>query len=89
MLPGGYSIPFGISIDFCTAFQMNAHTIDLESASDSIVDYAKGYLHNQMVAGTIINGTESFAVSDEMICMTGEYVCTEMIGMVQPEQIGE
>ena len=57
--------------------------------SNIVADYAKEYIQQQMIAGNILKRTESFAAYDNRICMTGEYVCTEMIGIVQQEQIGE
>ena len=89
MLPGGYALPVGISVDSCVYVGLKAYTIDLASVSGIAADYTKNYLQQQMIAGKILNCSESFSELGSAIHMTGEYVCNEIIGIVQQEQIGE
>jgi hypothetical protein len=42
-----------------------------------------------MVAGTILSYQHHSATGDGFCRMEGEYVCIEMIGKMQREQIGE
>ena len=42
-----------------------------------------------MVAGQIHSGTQSVLRSGDVFRLSGSYVCTEAIGIVKPEQIGE
>ena len=88
-LPGGYQLPLGVAVETGTVYQLQESQLQPETLEASIADYGKSYLHQHMVAGEIINSSETFAVSDGLIYLNGEYVCTEMIGRVQREQIGE
>ena len=89
MLPGNFRIPIGISIDSCIEYQLDQTVGCLESVQGTLADYGQRYLQEQMVAGTIDDHVVFFNDSQNRICMTGQYICTEMIGRVQQEQNGE
>ena len=42
-----------------------------------------------MVAGQIQSGTQTITHSEDTLRLNGSYICTESIGKVKPEQIGE
>ena len=89
MLPAGYRMPIGISVDTCTATHKKTYIADLESVKETVMDYTKRYLYQQMISGAIHTSTENFDVSEEVIHMMGDYVCTEMISRTQQEKNGE
>ena len=88
-LPGGYQLPLGVAVETGTVYQLQESQLQPEALEASIADYGKSYLYQHMVAGEIINSSETLDVSYGLIYLNGEYVCTEMIGRVQREQIGE
>ena len=88
-LPGGYSLPVGIAVDSGSVRQLHLTEDDPESQKSAIAEYTKYYLHQHMVAGNLISSSENMDISEGLIQMNGEYTCTEMIGKVQREQIGE
>ena len=42
-----------------------------------------------MIAGNILQPQEQISVSDTLLRFRGDYICSEMIGVLQPEKIGE
>jgi len=88
-LPGSYQLPIGIGIDSCAAYQLQPSDITQKNLKGNAAEYGKNYIFQHMIAGNILSNYEVFTTSDNTIYMTGEYVCTEMIGRVQREQNGE
>ena len=88
ILPGGFQLPFGISIDTHFPYQLDKITMNIDSVKFAATDYAQKYLLSQMLAGSIESHNEIFDVSDDGVYMTGKYVCSEMISRVQEEQDG-
>ena len=52
-------------------------------------DSALRYLESQMIAGSVLQQDTQIVPQDDGVLLRGEYVCMEMIGRVQKEQIGE
>lgn len=88
-LPGGFQLPVGWSIETCTSYQVTAAEIPQTDAEKALSDYGKYYLSQQMVAGNIVSSLESASASDGTLQLEADHVCTEMIGRVRQEQIGE
>ncbi|MDO5545231.1 MAG: sporulation protein YqfD [Eubacteriales bacterium] len=84
-LPGGFRLPVALCVDTYQCFELE----DGESESSTLGAFAHQYLKSQMVAGQIQSGTQAILRSGDTLRLTGSYVCTEAIGKVKPEQIGE
>lgn len=84
-LPGGFRLPVALCVD---TFQYGALE-EGESQCPALETFAHRYLITQMVAGQIHSGTQSVLRSGDVFRLSGSYVCTEAIGIVKPEQIGE
>ena len=63
--------------------------MDAASLQENLKQAAKGYLTEQMIAGKILKGSEMFRFGQDTCRMEGVYLCSEMIGRVQREKIGE
>ena len=88
-LPGGFRLPFGWAVETDTVYETASAEIPQADAEGMLFAFAQGYLSQQMVAGRILQKQEAVTLLDGVYLLEGEYVCTEMIGKVQREQIGE
>ena len=88
-LPGGFQLPFGLAVEKYTFYETAASELPQSDAEETLEDFAESYLTRQMVAGNILSKDETVSLEGETYLLRGEYVCTEMIGKVQREQIGE
>lgn len=86
-LPGGFRLPVTLTVETYTAAPLTP--VQPEEAGKGLSEFARTYLLGQMVAGTIVNHRETVTEADGLIRLTGEYVCTEMIGRVRQEQMGD
>ena len=84
-LPGGFRLPVALCVD---TFQYYALE-DGESEASALGAFAHRYLTEQMVAGQIQSSVQSVLRSGGVLRLSGSYVCTESIGKVKPELIGE
>lgn len=84
-LPGGFRLPAALCVD---TYQ-NYNLADGESETSLLGTFARQYLKAQMVAGQIQSGTQTITHSEDTLRLNGSYICTESIGKVKPEQIGE
>ena len=88
-LPGGYSIPVALVRETYLFREMETQSLDTCFLQETIIEAGRDYLKAQLVAGQILNGTESFSFEEDTCSMNGAYLCREMIGRVQMEKIGE
>ena len=86
-LPGGFSLPCAIAVDTCEIRQTEQG--ESASAQASLQEVAQQYLLQQMIAGQIVSSREEVSETEETRLLSGRYICREMIGRVQQEQIGE
>ena len=84
-LPGGFRLPVALCVDTYQSFGV----ADGESETFPLGEFARQYLKAHMTAGQILSGTQTILRTDGALCLKGTYVCTEAIGKVKPEQIGE
>ena len=84
-LPGGFRLPVALCVDTYKHFDLENYA----SEASSLEAFAPRYLKSQMVAGQIQSGTQAVVRSGDVLLLRGSYVCTESIGKVKPEQIGE
>lgn len=88
-LPGGFQLPIGIGIEAYTLYECEAADAPRQEAEEQLMLFADSYIMKQMIAGKILNRYNTFSESKGTYCLNGNYTCTEMIGRLQPEQIGE
>ena len=84
-LPGGFRLPVALCVDIFQSYALE----DVESEASALGAFAHRYLTDQMVAGHIQSSAQSVLRSGGVVRLSGSYVCTESIGKVKPEQIGE
>ena len=88
-LPGGFSLPLGIAVETYTGSTTAQQPVPLEMTENLLSDFSRNYLKENMIAGQILNSTESISQIQDMAVLQGAYLCREMIGRIQWEQIGE
>lgn len=88
-LPGGFRLPLALCLETFPQYEFEEVSLLPEQAREALSAYSADYLREQMVAGSILQTVQTFTEDDGVYRMTGRYVCQEMIGRVQREQIGE
>lgn len=88
-LPGGFELPLALAVETIVYRHTASATVDQASAETLLADYSEDYLSSQMVAGRIVSSGTEIQCCDSRFQLTGSYVCLEMIGRQQREQIGE
>lgn len=88
-LPGGFSLPVAVCVDIFSCWETDALEISKTDASGALELFARQYLKDQMIAGQIKSSVEKITRNQGVYSLHGSYVCTEMIGMVKTEQIGD
>ena len=88
-LPGGFELPVALIKETVISYDSEPVQIAQEDAAAVLSSFASDYLKGQMVAGTITDRLEAVFPEEGIYRLTGNYVCTEMIGKRQQEQIGE
>ena len=84
-LPGGFRLPVALCVDTIHYYAFE----DGEAEASALGAFAHQYLTEQMVAGQIQSSVQSVLRSGGVLRLSGSYVCTESIGKVKPELIGE
>ena len=84
-LPGGFRPPIALCVDTYQSY----HLAEGESEVSSLEAFARNYLTSKMVSGQILSSMEEIQHSGDKLLYKGRYVCTESIGKVKQEQIGE
>ena len=87
--PGGFQLPIGIGVDRYCGYTVRKTAVSETDAQLQLKDFSESYLNRQMIAGQIIRTQQHISSSDGLYKMDSSYVCTEMIGQEQREQIGE
>lgn len=88
-LPGGFQLPIGFFVNITTAYAPMASSVSPEKPEELTEQAAKKYLLSQMVSGKILQQTVSVHQEDDVWVLSGRYVCSEMIGRLQHEEIYE
>lgn len=88
-LPGGFCLPVALAVETISVWEYEAKEIPAETASRILSEFAEDYLKGQMVAGSILSSDTDLQLMRDCYELAGEYVCTEMIGRLQREEIGE
>ena len=88
-LPGGFRLPLAVCIDTYQHYETETRESQQTEAAAAMGEFARQYLTQQMIAGQIQHAVQTVARSGGVFRLRGSYVCTEMIGKVKLEQIGE
>ena len=88
-LPGGFRLPAALCVEEYTFFEEETRTVEPADAEAALSRFAGRMLTQQMVAGQILGRQESVTGSKDGYRLEGTYACTEMIGRVRREQIGD
>ncbi len=87
-LPGGFALPLGLKIETCVYYRPSSFILSADQAQPIMEYQAKNCLISSMVSGTILSEALDFTRGDGIYCLTGHYVCREMVGRIQYEKIG-
>lgn len=88
-LPGDFLLPIAVCIETLTMYETVPIPMEQAQAEKVLTDFAEQYLIDQMVAGKILHKVQAVAQLDACYRLEGKYICTEMIGRIQQEQIGD
>lgn len=88
-LPGGFRLPVVWCVEICTRYAAAQPDDSDEDVTGQLQSFAEQYLLQQMNAGRIRTGNYRIVQENGIAILEGSYICTEMIGRIQPEQIGE
>ena len=86
-LPGGFSLPIALERENLTYYDVAPVARLNEDAFVWLDGFARNYLLDQMVAGSIVDDTSNFSVADGLCVLRGRYQCLEMIGKVHTEEL--
>ena len=88
-LPGGFHLPVALCVETFTRYNLSETGCESVDVSEQLQSYAEEYLVQQMNSGRIQAGEFRIFRENGTVTLEGDYICTEMIGRIQPEQIGE
>lgn len=79
-LPGGFSLPVSLACETLYWYSSVEESVEEEEARNSLSAFSKNYISNQMIAGVITHTDEVMETTSGTHQMTGQYLCSEMIG---------
>lgn len=88
-LPGGFQLPVCLSVETLTDWDTTVMEIRPERAEDELSAFARTAVLNQTVAGSILRESLTMEQIDGVFVLGGSFLCSEMIGRVITEEIGE
>ena len=86
-LPGGFRLPVTLWVETYTPRILTAARAP--DAEKALSDFAKPYVQSQLLSGEILSARETVADGEGVVCLRGQYICTERIDRLRPEQIGD
>ena len=88
-LPGGFSLPAALCIETYPEYVCGPDIRSSDSLHQRLTDAAQNYLNQQMIGGTILGVQERFTVKENVLSLSGTYICQELISRVRMKEIGE
>lgn len=79
-LPGGWTLPVGLVVEEYTPAVLTGAERWEPPARETLSAMSVLFMKNAMTAGTVLDRTETVSRGDQMIVLTAEYECQEMIG---------
>jgi len=86
-LPGDFRLPVSIIKVQTYSFRQKDAEFDPQILQTWLPQFAGEYVHDQMIAGEILNEQFSWVIGDQVCMLDGEFACHEMIGQVKDEEI--
>ena len=80
VLPGGFTMPVSLVWDTYIQTSMEAKTLDESTAREELTKDSRNDLCSQMIAGTICHADEVIQTKPGLYLLSGQYICSEMIG---------
>lgn len=87
MLPGGFALPVSLHVETVYLYDSEAMTLPDITDTEWIKRAVQGYMQGNLIAGEIQQIRDIVEVKEDAFYYTGSYVCQEMIGKVQIEEI--
>lgn len=88
-LPGGFRLPLALIRETVIFCETELSDIPASEAQQLLSKAAASYLTDRMIGGTIDLSREAMQSVPGAYRLTGAYACTEMIGRVHNEKVGE
>ena len=88
-LPGGFQLPVCVAVETLTGWDTVRKRNLPEELEEPIKIFASSMMLEQTVAGKILQEDYSMAEERDCLIMAGRFHCSEMIGRVITEEIGE
>jgi len=88
-LPGGFRLPIAICIDQYLEYRIAESAILEEDAMKQLQSFSDRYLLQQTVAGQVLKKQQQLLEANGCYMLKSRYICTEMIGKEQEEQMGD
>jgi sporulation protein YqfD len=88
-LPGGFRLPLAVIKETITTYDTQPVEQTVEAAESELCAFSDSYLSRHMVAGQILERQVETVQDNGAFRMNAVYLCTEMIGRVRQEKIGE
>lgn len=86
-LPGGFQLPAALAVEEWVYYDETVAEASGDAAVQMLSEFARSYLSEQMLSGSILSHKESLEQSENTATLYGEYTCQEMIGQVRSEEI--
>lgn len=88
-LPGGFRLPICLGVDTLVRWKTEASEWPAPEMEAALTDFARCAVLEQTIAGIIIRETHSFSRQDGVYGISSQFLCSEMIGRVITEEIGD
>lgn len=85
-LPGGRVLPIALVITHSEQYAIYDEPVAEADADKMLQDTAYDYTLSQMVSGQILHAEEIFRRKGNAFFLSGEYICSEMIGRIRYEE---
>ena len=88
-LPGGFRLPVCLAVETIVSRSCSTETLSQDAANQMLTAFAKEYVSQQMIAGTIQSESHFISESNDVWTLDSSYLCNEMIGRIKAERNGE
>ena len=88
-LPGGYRLPIALAVEQYLEYDISGAQPSEEEVLSRLQRFSDSYLLRQTVAGKILQKQQDLRQEEGCWRLDSRYICTEMIGKEQEEQIGD
>ena len=86
-LPGGFQLPVAIVTEIWNEYTCEDIGVEAAEAESILTEFSKEYVSSHMIAGKILDSDTVISAGDGFYSLSGYYICNEMIGLTQNEEI--